>query len=48
MARPGFLADNIHFCRARSGVHGKAQFVDDRGDCLMDIGAQMQVLAALF
>ena len=51
MARTGFLADNIHFCRARSGVHGKGvvfrhvnrtDFVDDRVDCLMDIGAQTQ------
>ena len=23
MARTGFLADNVHFCRTRSGMHGK-------------------------
>ena len=57
MARTGFLADDIHFCRARSGVHGKGlvfrhihltHFVDDRVDCLMDIGAQTQGSATLF
>ena len=29
MARTGFLADNVHFCRHRSGMYGKGVFCSD-------------------
>ena len=57
MARTGFLADNVHFCRNRSGVNGKGivfrhlnltHFVDDHEECLVDISTQMQGSAVLF
>ena len=57
MARTGFLADNVHFRRTRSGTHGKgtvcrqvnrAHFLDDHAECLTDISAQMQWSAMLF
>ncbi len=46
MARTGFLADNVHFCRNRSGMNGKGivfrhlnhtHLLDDRVKCLVDI-----------
>ena len=49
MARTGFLADNVHFCRARSGVRGKGVmfrhfnltlFLNDHAECLTDIITQ--------
>ena len=55
--RTGFLPENIHFCRHRSGVQGKGMvfrrlnlthFVDDRIDCLTDIATQTQRSAVLF
>ena len=55
--RTGFLPENIHFCRHRSGVQGKGmvfspstspRFVDDRIDCLTDIATQTQKSAVLF
>ena len=57
MARTGFLADNVHFCRHRSGMYGKGvlfnhlhltHFVDDHEECLVDISTQMQGSAVLF
>ena len=57
MARTGFLADNVHFCRHRSGMYGKGvlfrhlhltHFVDDHEECLVDINTQMQGSAVLF
>ena len=57
MARTGFLADNVHFCRNRSGMNGKGmvfihlnptRFVDDHVECLTDINAQTQGSAMLF
>ena len=57
MARTGFLADNVHFCRTRSGVHGKGmvfrhlnltKFLDDHVECLTDISSQTQGSAMLF
>ena len=56
-ARTGFLAHNVHFCRTRSGVHGKGMvfrhlnlthFLDDHVECLTDIITQTQVSAMLF
>ncbi|MFM7986670.1 MAG: hypothetical protein ACKPKO_45880, partial [Candidatus Fonsibacter sp.] len=56
MAQTGFIADNAHFCRARSGMRGKGvvfvsliltHFVDDRVDCLTDIRTQTQGSAML-
>ena len=56
-ARTGFLAENVHFCRHRSGMQGKGvvfrhlnltHFVDDRVECLTDIANQTQGLATLF
>ena len=56
MARTGFLADNVHFCRNRSGMNGKGivfrhlnltHFVDDHEECLVDISTQMQGSAVL-
>ena len=53
----GFFADNIHCCRARSGMRSKGvvfrhlqltHFADDSVNCPMDIGAQTQGLATLF
>ena len=47
----GFLADNAHFCRNRSGMHGKGTVLrhfslthclDDHVECLTDISAQTQ------
>ena len=57
MARTGFLADNVHFCRNCSGMNGKGivfrhlnltHSVDDHVECLVDIGTQMQGSAVLF
>ena len=57
MARTGFLADNVHFCRHRSGVYGKGvvfrhlhltHCVDDHEECLVDISTQMQGSTVLF
>ena len=57
MARTGFLADHVHFCRNRSGMNGKGivfrhlnltHFVDDHEECLVDINTQMQGLAMVF
>ena len=57
MARTGFLADNAHFCRTRSGVHGKGMvfrhfnlthFLDDHVECLTDINTQTQGSAMRF
>ena len=60
MARTGFLADNIHCCRTRSGMrgmHGKGMvfrhfslthFLDDHVECLTDISTQTQGSAMLF
>ena len=57
MARTGFLADNVHFCRARSGMHGKGMvfrhldlthLLDDRVKCLTDINTQTQGSAIHF
>jgi len=56
MARTGFLADNVHFCRTRSGMHGKGMvfrhlnlthFLDDHAECFMDISTQTQGSAVL-
>ena len=58
MARTGFLADNVHFRRNRSGMHGKGivivfrpinltHFVDDHVECLVDISTQMLGSAVL-
>jgi hypothetical protein len=56
MARTGFLADNVHFCRTRSGMHGKGMvprhlnlthFLDDHVECLTDINTQTQGSAVL-
>ena len=50
-ARTGFLAENVHFRRNRSGMQGKGvvlrhlnltHLLDDRVDCIMDISAQTQ------
>ena len=57
MAWTGFLADNVHFCRNRSGMNGKGMvfrhlnlthFLDDHVECLMDISTQTQGSAVLF
>ena len=56
MARTGFLADNVHCCRNRSGMNGKGivfrhlnltHCVDDYLECLTDISAQTQGSAVL-
>jgi len=56
MARTGFLADNVDFCRTRSGMRGKGMvfrhlnsthFLDDRVECLTDINTQTQGSAML-
>jgi hypothetical protein len=55
MARTGFLADNVHFCRTRRGMHGEGMvfrhlnlthFLDDHVDCLTEIGADVRVGSA--
>ena len=57
MARTGFLADNVHFCRTRRGMHGEGvvfrhlnltHLVDDNVDCLTEISTQTQGSAMLF
>ena len=57
MARTGFLADNVHLCRHRTGMNGKGvvfrhlhltHFVDDHEECLVDISTQMHGSAVLF
>ena len=57
MARTGFIADNVHVCRHRSGVYGKgvlfiylhlAHCLDDHEECLVDINTQMQGSAVLY
>ena len=57
MPRTGFLAEDVHFCRARSGVHGKGvvfrhfnltHVMDDHVDFLTDICAQTQESATFF
>ena len=56
MARTGFLADNVHFCRTRRGMHGEGMvfrhlnlthFLDDHVECLTDISTQTQGSAVL-
>ena len=57
IARTGFLTDNVHFCRNRSGMNGKGivfrhvnltHFLDDHVECLVDISTQMQGSAVYF
>ena len=57
MARTGFLADNVHCCRSRSGMNGKGvvfrhlnltHLLDDHVERLMDISTQTQGSAVLF
>ena len=57
MARTGFLADNVHFCRARRGMHGEGMVFrhlnlthcgDDHVERLTDISTQTQGSAVLF
>ena len=57
MARTGFLADNVHFCRTCRSMHGESmvlrQFnltylLDDHVERLTDINTQTQGSAVLF
>ena len=57
MARTGFLADTVHFCRTRRGMHGEGMvfrhlslthFLDDHAECLTDINTQTQGSSVLF
>ena len=57
MARTGFRADHVHFCRTRSGMHGKGMvfrhlnlthFLDDHVACLTDVNTQTQGSTMLF
>ncbi len=57
MARTGCLADNVHFRRTRTGMHGKGRVfrhlslthcLDDHVECLTDISTQTQGSAMIF